>query len=214
MKTFAKSTIAVLFLLCTGSGYAGGHGGGGGEPLCIPIDGTVRSAPDESCGILGSVWNDPNIESPDPFLVNFGLPPAQVCFTIKGKGKAKFEGYSGLTAVPVANPPPPNESPVPVATTPLIFPVLGVRSGLSVFTSQATLTGKLVTGRSGTLYTKDSGVITLPETPGGVQIVGQVLKIVGGTEDFAGATGTIAVAGEEVGGAAFYTGEVCVKPKK
>lgn len=41
---------------------------------------------------------------------------------------------------------------------------------------------------------------------------GRVLKIVGGPagSDFENATGTLAVAGQEVGGAAVYTGEVCV----
>jgi hypothetical protein len=44
--------------------------------------------------------------------------------------------------------------------------------------------------------------------------VGQALKIVDGTDDFAGASGEIAEAGQEVGGNAVYRGEVCVQRKK
>ncbi len=94
--------------------------------------------------------------------------------------------------------------------TPLGFPADNVRQDLNVFTSRASLTGKLVTGQKGTLYTEDTGVITVG-VEGAPQIVGQILKIVGGTHDFTEASGIIAVAGTEVGGSAFYTGEVCVK---
>jgi hypothetical protein len=59
---------------------------------------------------------------------------------------------------------------------------------------------------AGTLYTKDTGIITADF------FVGQVVLIVGGTDDFEDATGRIAVAGQELGGSpgAFYTGHICV----
>ncbi len=146
-----------------------------------------------------------------------GLSPAHVCFRIAGKGKAKIEGassFSRLTTALAVNP----FNPGVVTATLLLFPPLdpsNVRADLTVFTSNASLTGK-IRNYSGTLYTMDTGVITQPTPPGGEQTVGQVLKIVGGSpgSDFEGASGTIAVAGQEVGGGAFYTGEVCVQPKK
>jgi hypothetical protein len=80
-------------------------------------------------------------------------------------------------------------------------------AGLQGFTSQAALTGS-VQGKkyTGKVYTKDTGYIT----PDG--FVGQVLLIVGGTDSFAGATGRVAVAGQEVGGSATYTGHICIAP--
>jgi hypothetical protein len=92
--------------------------------------------------------------------------------------------------------------------TPLAY-LDGVRSTVAGFTSQAVLTGSvglLRKKKSGTIFTKDTG--TSAPNPNGV-VVGQVLKIVGGTGDFSGATGTIAVAGQEVGALAVYTGELC-----
>ena len=208
MKTTTRSAIATALLMCTGTSYAGGHGGGG--DLCIPVDGTVTATVDDNCGI-----QDPGRwPGPAPSWVPTSSVP--VCFTLKGEGKAKFNGFSGLISVFVSTPPPPGLPPVGV--TPLIFPgaPTDARSNIMVFTSNAVLTGKLVTGRSGTLYTQDTGAITpyIPISPTDVQMVGQILKIVGGTGGFDGASGTIAVAGQEVGGAAFYTGEICVKNKK
>lgn len=192
MNPMIRLTMTTVMLACAGTGYAGVHG-----PVCIPVDGTVTSVPDPGCGIYAA-WP--------------GNPPQWVpgaCFVIEGKGKAKFKGYSGLTSVPVVNP-----VTNAVSATPLVFavPQQDARSDLNVFTSNAALTGKLVTGRNGTLFTQDTGAIA-PDVGGQMQIVGQILKIVGGTEDFDGASGIIAVAGDEVGGAAFYTGQVCVKAK-
>jgi hypothetical protein len=105
-----------------------------------------------------------------------------------------------------------------VGVTPLIFPGGANRRAIEHygFHLQCGADRQLVTGRSGTLYTQDTGAITpyIPISPTDVQMVGQILKIVGGTGGFDGASGTIAVAGQEVGGAAFYTGEICVKNKK
>ncbi len=208
MKTFSKSAVTTLFLVCASAGYAAG--GGQADPLCIPVDGTVTSAfaaPDENgyCAIWG-VWPVVNSQPlGDPFT---WLPPSMAnptCLTLTGKGKARFTGLSGITSVGVVNPFPTLPT---FSATPLGFatPPGSARSDLTVFTSNAVLTGKL-RNLSGNLYTQDSGVIT---TAG---FVGQVLKIVGGTDGFAGATGEIAVAGQEVGGEAFYTGEICVKRK-
>ncbi len=192
MKTFTKSAISTLFLVCASAAYA--------APECIPVDGTVTSEADGSCNIYAAWPNE--------------LPMGQLggwfpgsCFALTGKGKAKFTGFSGLTIAGV------NQIPnfdQPATATPLIFPGDPIRSPdplnndyLTVFTSNAVLTGKL-RNLKGTLYTQDTGAITADG------VVGQVLKIVGGTDGFDGAYGTIAVAGQEVGGAALYTGEVCV----
>lgn len=217
MKRTTRSAITTVFLVCASTVYAAGAGNSGrhDERLCIPVDGTVSSTFDSDCHIIGN-WPATLPEGTDQLLALLGANPADVCFAIKGEGKAKFSGFSGLTAVLVANQVLPGAT-----TTPLIFPTayspppdqtpIGVRAGLSVFTSQAKLTGR-VKDRSGTLYTKDTGAIIGEGFPG-QGMVGQVLKIVGGTGDFEDASGTIAVAGQEVGGAAFYTGEVCVKRK-
>lgn len=186
MKTFTKSAISTLFLVCASAAYA--------DTLCIPVDGTVTSETDAACKIHEeNAW--PNT-LPVPVWVE------SACFALTGKGKARFTGYSGLTSAVAVN------SSAQFAATPLVFQPQDdldtARANLTVFTSNAVLTGKLRNLR-GTLYTQDTGVITADG------IVGQVLKIVGGTEGFDRATGTIAVAGQEVGGAAFYTGEVCVE---
>lgn len=195
MKPMIRLTMTAVMLACAGTGYAGGHDHG---PVCIPVDGTVTSIPDPSCGIY-KAW---------PGSQPQWVPGA--CFVIEGKGKAKFKGFSGLTSVAVVNPANTNV----VTATPLVFAVTppDARADVNVFTSNAALAGKLVTGRSGILFTQDTGAIA-PDIGGQMQIVGQILKIVGGTDDFDGASGIIAVAGDEVGGAAFYTGQICVKPK-
>lgn len=93
--------------------------------------------------------------------------------------------------------------------TPLTFPP-GVRSTLQGFTSQAVLNGTVTVGltkKSGNVYTKDTGVIDLSDGKGNV---GQVLKVVGGTAGFSGASGTLTVAGQEVGGLAVYSGKICL----
>lgn len=190
--------MATVLLACAGSGYAAAGGVKG--PVCIPVDGTVTSVPLLNCNDV-----PPQLTGPG-FLPDGG--PTPVCFRIEGKGKAKFSGYSRLTSAAVRNP----AAPGTVTATPLEFPFDPVRAYINVFTSSAVLTGKMVTGRSGTLFTQDTGVIT-PDVDGQMQIVGQLLKIAGGTDDFDAASGIIAVAGDEVGGAAFYTGQVCVKAK-
>ena len=199
MKPVIRLTMTTVLLACAGSGFAAA--GGVKDAVCIPVDGTVTSTVDPTCGINGA-W---------PYAPP--SPPGWLgCFVIEGKGKAKFKGYSGTTSVPVVNP----GNPSVVTATPLLFPPTSLpdaRSQVVVFTSNAALTGKLVTGRSGTLYTQDTGAITPVDPSAPIKTVGQILKIIGGTDDFDGATGTIAVAGDEVGGAAFYTGQVCVKAK-
>ncbi len=201
MKIFTKSAISTLFLVCASAAYA--------DPLCIPVDGTVTSAfadPDNNgyCEIW-TVW--PSQPNPPQWTWLPSIAEQSSCLTLTGKGKAKFTGLSGLTIVGVASQIPPN----PASMTPLVFPDDPIRfkspdDYLTVFTSNAVLTGK-VRNYSGSLYTQDTGVITK------AGFVGQVLKIVGGTGDFEGATGEIAVAGQEVEGNAFYTGEVCVERK-
>ena len=80
------------------------------------------------------------------------------------------------------------------------------------FTLQAILVTRF-RGLRGTLYTKDTGVITLLGTPAG-GFAAQIVKIVGGDGDFDGVTGIIGVAGQEVGGepgsTATYTGTFCL----
>lgn len=155
--------------------------GGVKGPVCIPVDGTVTSIPD-----LSSCGGN-------------GCSR----FFIEGKGKAKFKGVSDVTSVQVSN------GSETLLTTPLYFE--GTRTNVSVLTANSTLTGKLVTGRSGTLYTEDT--ITVTPIDGQRQLVAEMLKITRGTDDFDGASGVIAVAGEEIGGAAFYTGQICVTAK-
>jgi len=199
VKTITRPAVASLCILFASTAY--GFGGGS----CIPVTGVVQSVPDPTCAIK----TDPKyswpgtVEAADPLLVNFGVPAEQACLTIRGFGTAQFSGVSGLTTVGVGNPQAGNSA------TPLGFAPATVRSGLTVFTSQAVLNGQVYAGRKllkGTLYTKDTGVIELAPTSGKV---GQILKIVGGGGDFAGASGTITVAGQELGGFAFYSGEVC-----
>jgi len=144
------------------------------------------------------------------------------CLRIDVSGTVKASGYSVLTSVGLFSPiPPPNGD---TATTPFCFPLDGTRgcgvdtgggpvpvpltsAGLQGFTSQAALTGG-VQGRryEGKVYTKDTGYITADG------FVGQILLVVGGTDSFAGATGRVAVAGQEVGGSASYTGHICIAP--
>ncbi len=226
MKTTIRPAVATLCILFASAA----HGSGAGR--CIPVHGFIQSTPAATCAQVqadNEAWLlTEGVEAPDPLLKDIlsNVPAGDVCLDIKGSGVAHFHGSSGLTAVQVGNWTPPGQPPFyplaipptatdpgyptaspinPFGTTPLNFGS-GVRSTLTVFTSQAVLVGKLH-GLKGTLYTKDTGVITpLSAT---AAMVGQVLKIVGGRGDFEGASGTIAVAGEEVGGRASYTGEVC-----
>lgn len=195
MKYLACAQAAMLSaLLVSGSS----HGG------CVPVQGILTTHPDPSCQIVNALSNWPAAEPPDLLLIQAdpGLDPATVCFVTHGYGTARFSGHSGFTAVPVAG------SDLNGTATPLLFPTQpgGVRSTLSGFTSQAALSGTLGLGRkkrSGTLFTKDTGTTTQRG------VVGQLIMIVGGDRDFEGASGTIAVAGQELGGYALYTGEVC-----
>lgn len=220
MKTITRPAVASLCILFASTAY--GFGGGS----CIPVTGVVQSVPDPTCGVLSAMNGWPQSEAPDQFLAALpptpGVGPGDVCLAIKGFGTAQFSGFSGLTAVPVGNWTPSQTGPTtpfvplaptsstlnPYGATPFNF-ATGVRAGLTVFTSQAVLKGKVYAGRKlleGSLYTKDTGVIELAPTGGKV---GQILKIVGGNGAFAGASGTITVAGQELGGFAFYSGEVC-----
>ena len=160
-----------------------------------------------------------------------GLPVADppldppVCLRIDVSGTVKASGYSMLTRVPVFSADGP-------ATTPFCFylppsgpgdatrgcgvdvggatvPFPPSSAGLQGFTSQAALTGSVLGKKyEGTVYTKDTGYITADG------FVGQVLLLVGGTGSFVGATGRVAVAGQEVGGFADYTGHICVASKR
>lgn len=225
MKTTIRPAVAALCILFASAAYGSGAG------KCIPVHGFIQSTPAATCDQVDAdnkAWLllvTEGIEAPDPLLKDIipNVPAGDVCLDVKGFGVAQFHGSSGLTAVQVGNwtpdrtyffplatplttPPYPTASPInPFGTTLLSFGS-GVRSTLNIFTSQAVLVGKLH-GLEGTLYTKDTGVITPVSAT--ALMVGQVLKIVGGTDGFEGASGTIAVAGEEVGGRASYTGEVC-----
>lgn len=183
---------------------------------CYDVDGVIKAEPIPYSGDL------------DDFGCAFSYPwklNSDVCFTkhfgtylaINGSGNASFTGTSELTTAPVKS----ENSPDAYAYTPLIFPHQDPnkklpsddsRKNLQVFTSQAILVTKF-RGLKGTLYTKDSGVITQLGTPTG-GFSGQIVTIVGGDGDFDGATGVIGVTGQEVGGepgsAAIYTGKVCV----
>ena len=161
----------------------------------------MTSAPDLSCQIVGAMANWPAVEAPDTLLAQ--MQPAAsspVCFAIWGTGTAQFSGVAGLTSVAIQG------ADSQVSVTPLAY-VGGARSTITGFTAQAVLNGTMVIGRkkvAGTLYTKDAGVI------GADGRVGEILKIVGGSGGLENASGTIAVAGQEVGGVAIYTGEVCL----
>jgi hypothetical protein len=212
VKTVTSLACSTLFLIGASAVHA--------APECIAVDGTVSSTAILCAQIPQTVTNlcpagvvDP--EQPQNFVPGMCLPeiilPGEffprnpVCFRISGKGKARIraaDSYSRLTTEVAAN------EQGQFAATPLVFPpqVAGnPRADLTAFTSNASLTGR-VRNLQGTLWTRDTGVITADG------IVGQVLKVVGGPpgSDFERATGTLAVAGQEVGGAAFYTGEICV----
>jgi hypothetical protein len=135
------------------------------------------------------------------------------CLRIDVSGTVKASGYSVLTSVQL----------FPESATPFCFldvtrgcavnpgggpgPFPPTSAGLQGFTSQAALTGRVQGNKyQGTVHTKDTGYITADG------FVGQVLLIVGGTGSFEGATGRVAVAGQEVGGSAIYTGHICIKP--
>ena len=138
-----------------------------------------------------------------------------VCLRISVSGTVKASGYSVLTRVPLV------AADGSVGTTPFCFPTDQTRgcvdaggtpfpptsAGMQGVSSKARLTGTVL-GRkySGTVLTKDQGFIT----PDG--FVGQILLIEGGTGSFEGATGRAAVAGQEIGGVAYYTGHICVNP--
>jgi hypothetical protein len=87
-------------------------------------------------------------------------------------------------------------------------PIPEYSAGLNLFTDQAVLHGSVRRMHDCTLYTKGTGVTTADI------LVGEVLLVVGGEgDDCGGATGRIAVAGQELGGGppgAFYTGHICL----
>ena len=200
MKMITRPAMATLSIVFASTAY--GFGG-----ACIPLTGVVQTAPDGGCTIRAaqSAWS--GSELPDPLLADVlppSVPAASLCFTVKGFGTAQFSGSAGLTTVLAGNRTPQGEF-VPRGPTPLTFES-GVRAGLTNFTAQTVLTGKVFAGPkqlSGKLYTKDTGTITADGK------VAEILKIVGGTKGFAGASGTIAIAGQELGGFAVYTGEIC-----
>jgi hypothetical protein len=194
MKMITGPAVAGLFVLYASASSA----------ACIPAQGLVTLTPDPACRIFGamSTWSAP--EAPDAFL---GAPPGPgapppVCFSAVGTGTVQFSGFSGLTTVPVAG----VDGNVTVA--PLVYPIpsVGLRSSARAFTSQSVLNSKIAVGRdrkSGTLFTKDTGNITNDGK------AAEIIMIAGGTGGFAGASGTIEVAGQELGGFAVYTGTIC-----
>ncbi len=190
MRILLSSAVAGLFAVAAGTAFAA---------TCTQVYGLVNTTPDATCGIVPLSSGFP--DGSDFLLASLpGQNPAAVCFTIQGTGTARFKGYSGLTAIGVMN------QLGQQSATPFAYDG-GARATLTGFTAQAVLTGTLGIGpkqKSGTLYTKDTGTITNDGK------VGQILKIVGGSGGFANATGTVAVAGQEVGGFAIYTGDVCL----
>ncbi len=193
MKSYSVGIVsAALLAFTTLPSYAG---------TCHSVAGVVTSFPDPAC----QVENEFPQDQADWYLP--GVPNKDRCFTVIGLGTAAFRGAAGLTTVPVADV---NGG---VITTPLGFPPVppfpnSDRGNLTGFTSQAVLTGRLK-GLRGSLYTKDTGYIVPDPDPATGAWVGQVLIIVGGTGGFENATGTISVAGKEVGGWANYSGFVC-----
>lgn len=194
MKTMIRPAAACLFALFAHAGYT----------ACIPVQGVVTLVPDSACRIVGAIaqsWQ--GTEAPDLLLAQLpGAEPAAVCFAASGTGTVQFKGLSGLTTVPVVG------ADGSVTYSPLIYPGApnSARSGLTSFTAQGVLSGKLKLAninKSGTLFTKDTGIF------GSDGKAGELIKIVGGTDDFQGASGTIAVAGQEIGGLAVFTGSIC-----
>lgn len=157
--------------------------------------------PDPACHIVGAVAGWQGSEGPELLLALAGAPPATACFATSGTGVAQFTGYSGLTTVPVVG------ADGQATKTPQAYVTPNsVRATLTSFTAQGVLTGRVGFGSSrktGTLFTKDTGIF------GNDGKAAEVIKIVGGTGDFQGASGTILVAGQELGGAAIYTGSIC-----
>jgi hypothetical protein len=189
----------------------------------LSINGVVTSTPAnpadpaaragcQDAKILGEL----SYENGDPIADPVLDPP--LCLRIDASGSVKASGYSQLTSVEA------QDEQGASAVTPFCFPFDPTRgcgvpqpdgstlpypatsAGLTGFTSQVALVGSVQGNKyRGTFYTKDTGYITADG------FVGQVLLIVGGTNDFAGATGRVAVAGQEVGGFATYTGHVCIQ---
>lgn len=220
--------VAAALALLAASGFAqpssNPYAPAGCTGTVVPINGVVTSTPvspndpdpDVAKGCRKAVRLG-DVASPDGALMPL------VCLKIVASGTAKASGYSVLTSVPVASlvPDPDPDS----VSTPFCFPGDATRggcpsapsttapspetsAGLQGFTSQAALRGSVLEGQyRGTIYTKDTGYITADG------FVGQVLLIVGGTGSFQDATGRVAVAGQEVGGLATYTGHVCIQPQ-
>lgn len=175
---------------------------------CYTISGVVQTTPLEDCvPFQDSNGAGQNYFPYEPDISLTALTGEPFCLSVTGWGNARFAGVSELTSVFVF------DALGGYASTPLGFPFDPVRGDLEGFSSQAMLETRF-RGLRGTLYTKDTGFITSltsSETPG---FVGQIIRVVGGDGDFAGATGQIGVAGQEVGGApgeaAFYNGRVCL----
>ena len=192
---------AVLTLFAANTFAAGPSAPAACQGTVVNVNGVVSSTPanptdsDDLAGCAEAVA-----------LGGFGPDHAQLpltCLRIDVSGTVKASGHSVLTNVPLSG----------GGNTPFCLPD-GTRgcdpltsAGLQGFTSQAALTGRVHGNKyQGKVYTKDTGYIT----PDG--FVGQILLVVGGTGDFAGATGRVAVAGQEVGGSASYTGRICIAP--
>ena len=200
-QTF-RGTVAGVSMLFAVSG----HG------ACVPVQGVVTSVPDAACQINGEIkakWLGQPFEQPDPLLNQIApifFPPAAACVSVRAIGTAQLSGFGGLTAVGVRGLDT-RETVTPLGYAPFAPDALGVRSTLTGFTAQSVLSGSVSTHgskKSGTIFTKDTGTAIIS-----TGMTSEILQIVGGTRDFLGATGTIAVAGQELGGIAVYTGEIC-----
>lgn len=187
----SRSAVAFCCALIAGAGHA----------VCTPVQGVVSLVPDPACNIVGALAGWQGSEAPDTLLAQLGAPPASVCFATTGVGTAQFTGYSGLTTVPVIG------ANGQGTITPQAYGVPNsVRANLTSFTAQGVLTGRVGFGanrKTGTLFTKDTGTFVNDGK------AAEVIQIVGGTGDFQEATGTILVAGQELGGAAIFTGSIC-----
>lgn len=193
MRRTSKPAVAALATLLAGVSHA----------ACFPVQGVMTAVPDPSCLIKDAVVNWPtSIEAPDRLLALIQPDAPGACVAVSGTGTAQFAGVAGLTSVGA-------QGLIGSTVTPLAYEARPgeARQGVTGFTAQTALSGAVWLGRKkavGTLYTKDTGVIG----PDGK--VGEILRIVGGTRDLQNASGTIAVAGQEMGGLAIYTGEVCL----
>lgn len=205
-------SVAIAGLLCLGQ-----HAVAQADLQCngtlISGAGVITSSPAGAADVAGCTTAYASFPSPDPLYIAPNGQP--VCQVIETSGTAKLTGYSLITSSTLVG------ADGAATSTPGCFPFDPVRgcgtvgdpasafppgsAGMTVFTSQAVLSGSL-NGKKyqGTVFTKDTGAITASG------FVGQVLQIVGGTGDFAGASGLIGLHGQELGGFASYSVSICI----